>query len=112
MALNDLSGSVTDRIFDNQLDNSNLTEIHIRVYQRKSRKYVTTIEGIPDDLNLKQIVKYMKKNFSCSGVVKSEDKDGTLKYVIHLSGDQRDPVEKFFISQKIAEKSQIKIHGC
>jgi len=88
-----------------------VTEIHIRVYQRKSRKYVTTIEGIPTDLNLKQIVKYMKKTFSCSGVVKSEEKDGVKTRSIHLSGDQRDAVENFFISQKIAEKGQIKIHG-
>lgn len=91
--------------------NPQLPEIHIRVYQRKSRKYVTTIEGLPLDLDLKHILKYMKKNFSCNGVVKTTTKNGVEKRIIQISGDQRDNIEKFFIKQKIAEKGQIKIHG-
>lgn len=90
---------------------SELRLIHIRVYQRKSRKYVTTIEGMPDDLKLKNVVKYMKKNFSCSGVIKKGTKNDIETSIIQLSGDQRNNIEAFLIKQKIAEKRQIKIHG-
>lgn len=96
---------------DGKLFQNELQIIHIRVYQRKSRKYVTTIEGLPSELNLKRVVKFMKKNFSCSGVIKTQTKNDIEKKIVQLSGDQRDNIENFIIGQKIAVKEQIKIHG-
>lgn len=96
---------------ENMLQTETLELVHIRVYQRKSRKYVTTIEGIPRDLKLKPIVKYMKKKFSCSGVIKTELKNDVEKSIIQLSGDQRDNISNFLVDKKIVEKRQIKVHG-
>lgn len=89
-------------------ENLNTNEIHIRVYQRKSRKYVTTVNDLPEGLDLKKMVKFMKKNFSCNGVIKKDDSD---KKVVHLTGDQRDNILKFLLDNKIAERREIKIHG-
>ena len=37
------------------------SNVHIRVQQRNGRKCVTTVQGLADDLDLKKIVKYVKK---------------------------------------------------
>lgn len=89
----------------------NSSEIHIRVYQRKTRKYVTTVEGLPEETDFKSIMKRMQKQYSCNAVLKT-DKGDASKKSIHLTGDQRDKVKESLISLGIVEKNQIKIHGC
>lgn len=84
-----------------------LTRIHIRIKQRKGNKHITTIEGLPDDLDLPRILSAMKKRFNCNGnVVKHEMGD-----VLQLTGDQRDNAEDFLVSEEIANKDNIYIHG-
>lgn len=99
---------------DNSMDffdnDSKFKEIHIRVYQRKSRKYITTIEGMDSDLNFKKIIKCMKKTFSCNGTIKMDPKNERLK-IIQLAGDQRDDVKDFLLRNELASIEQIKIHG-
>lgn len=103
---------------------SPLNYIHIRIYQRKSRKYITTIEDLmtlPVENkdgstrltidHLTKMTKIMKKMFSCSGVVKEASKQDSENKIISLSGDQRENIKKFLISNKIVNEKQIKIHG-
>ena len=43
--------------------------IHIRVQKRNGRKCITTVSGLNPELDLKKILKAVKKEFSCNGNV-------------------------------------------
>ncbi|KAH3680113.1 hypothetical protein WICMUC_000514 [Wickerhamomyces mucosus] len=82
--------------------------IHIRIQQRNGRKTLTTVQGLPDEYDLKRILKVLKKDFACNGnIVKDEE----LGEVIQLQGDQRVKVMEFLTSQLQLQKKNIKIHG-
>lgn len=94
--------------------------VHVRVHQRRARQYITTIEGLDRDLDIKKLLRYMKKIFNCNGTVRKEstmnnkshsDQKITTDYVLLLQGDHRDKVKKFFISEAIVPEKQIKVHG-
>ncbi|TPX63805.1 hypothetical protein SpCBS45565_g06359 [Spizellomyces sp. 'palustris'] len=81
---------------------------HIRVQQRNGRKTLTTVQGLPADLDQKRILKAFKKEFACNGtVVQDED----LGEVIQLQGDHRLKIQQFLASEGLASKDKIKIHG-
>lgn len=82
--------------------------IHIRVQQRNGRKCLTLIYGIATDLDLKKILKYLKKVYSTNGNVVNDSEHGE---VIQLQGDQRRNVYDSLIEWKIAEKEDIRVHG-
>mmetsp|Transcript_21691 Transcript_21691/g.31565 ORF Transcript_21691/g.31565 Transcript_21691/m.31565 type:complete len:107 (-) Transcript_21691:143-463(-) len=84
------------------------SKIHVRVQQRNGRKCITTIQGLPDDLDLKKITRALKKTFQCNGTVNN---DAELGEIIQLSGDQRTNVREFFVDQEICHDDQIVIHG-
>ncbi|KAL6624059.1 hypothetical protein PIROE2DRAFT_66900 [Piromyces sp. E2] len=82
--------------------------IHIRIQQRNGRKTLTTITGLPKEISQKKILKEFKKVFACNGtIVENED----YGQVIQLQGDHRLKVQQFLVDEKIATKSQVKIHG-
>eukprot|EP01083_Nonionella_stella_P253534 872299_1 len=88
-------------------EDENQSRVHIRVQQRNGRKCVTTIQGLADDLDLKKILKYVKKMFNTNGtVVKDEMGD-----VIQLQGDQRKSISRFLTEFNIVPKNQITEHG-
>ena len=66
--------------------------IHIRVQQRNGRKCITTVQGLHQDLDLKKILKALKKQECCNGTVVEDEEMGA---VLQLQGDQRDSVAKF-----------------
>ena len=41
--------------------------VHIRVQQRNGRKCITTVQGLNQDLDLKKILKALKKQECCNG---------------------------------------------
>ena len=84
------------------------TTIHIRVQQRNGRKCITTVQGLPEDIDLKKIMKYAKKTFNCNGAVITDEEEGKI---IQLQGDHRENMKKFIVKENIAEESDIKIHG-
>lgn len=45
-------------LLDDEVEKSN---VHIRVQQRRGRKCVTTVAGLATDLDLKKILRYIKK---------------------------------------------------
>lgn len=84
------------------------SRVHIRVQQRNGRKCVTTVQGLADDLDLKKILKYVKKMFNTNGTVVKGDEMGD---VIQLQGDQRKNIYRFLTEFNIVPKTQITEHG-
>ena len=91
-----------------ELESSGGDLVHIRVQQRNGRKCITTVQGLDQALDLKKILKTLKKSNNCNGTVVEDDDMGQ---VIQLQGDQRTEVEKFLTDMEIVEKSKIKKHG-
>ncbi|GMM45866.1 translation initiation factor eIF1 [Pichia kluyveri] len=98
-----------DPFADTGDDETELTNyIHIRIQQRNGRKTLTTVQGLPDEYDLKKILKVIKKDFACNGnIVKDEE----LGEVIQLQGDQRLKVMEFMVEALGVKKKNIKIHG-
>jgi translation initiation factor 1 len=82
--------------------------IHIRKTQRNARKCHTTIEGLPEDLDLQKIGKHFAKKNQCSYTIVSSPKYGQ---VIQLTGDKKEFVKKFLIDEQICKEDQIHLHG-
>ena len=82
--------------------------VHIQFQQRTTRKCITIIQGLDEDLDFKKLVRHFKKMWSCNGAVISDDQWGQ---VIQLQGEHRKAMAKFLIEEGIAMKSNIKIHG-
>ena len=79
--------------------------IHIRIQQRRQKKYITIIEGLPNDLDLKLITNALKKVCNCSGtIIESE-----FGKIIQLQGDCRQEVLKFL--KESVEIEKIIVHG-
>lgn len=57
--------------------------VHIRNQQRNGRKSLTIITGLADDLDLKKILKVMRKMFSTNGTIMMDDEIGE---VLQLQG--------------------------
>merc|ERR1712070_744968 len=83
----------------------NRGEVHIRVQQRNGRKCICTVQGLAADLDLKKILKYIKKENNCNGAV-IEDKAGS---VLQFQGDQRDCVKKFLVRENICNADEVKV---
>jgi translation initiation factor 1 len=87
---------------------ADLGKVHIRMQQRNGRKCITTIQGLPNDLDIAKITRALKKTFQCNGSI---TQDAELGEVIQLSGDQRTNVRKFFIEEEVCYEDQIVLHG-
>jgi translation initiation factor 1 len=82
--------------------------IHIRLQQRNARKTLTTVQGVPEEYDLKKLLKAVRKNFACNGCIIEHDEHGK---VIQLQGDQRENVYEFLIKADIADAENLKVHG-
>jgi translation initiation factor 1 len=96
--------------FDNRFDfNDDLTDsfIDIWIKRRGGRSYITTIEGLNDNLDIDKISEHLRKTLGCGSCVKK----GLNGKYIQLQGDHRQFIKDFLIEQQIANKEDIKIHG-
>merc|ERR1719453_1233128 len=59
--------------------------IHVRMQQRNGRRCITTVQGLSQELDLKKILKALKKAECCNGTVVEDDAMGP---VLQLQGDQ------------------------
>ena len=82
--------------------------VHVRVQQRNGRKTLTTVQGLPVDLDQKKMLKYFKKEFACNGTIVQDE--GKTE-VIQLSGDQREKIREFLLQEEICQAEQVKVHG-
>ncbi|KAJ1665775.1 Eukaryotic translation initiation factor eIF-1 [Coemansia sp. RSA 1813] len=85
-----------------------MDHIHLRIKQRRGRKMLTTIQGLPEIFDYKKLVKYFKNTFACMGTIINDE---TYGKAIQLSGDQRLKVREFLIGEEIATADTIKVHG-
>jgi len=82
--------------------------VHIRIQQRNGRKSLTTVQGLASDLDLRKILKALKKTYSTNGTILTDDE---LGQIIQLQGDQRKNVYDFLTRCNICGKTEVKIHG-
>jgi translation initiation factor 1 len=83
--------------------------VHVRIQKRTNKKCLTIIEGIPKDIDLKKVLRYFKKAFSCNGTIVSiEESDDKI---IQLTGDNRKEVEKFLKEECIVPENCVRVHG-
>jgi translation initiation factor 1 len=82
--------------------------IHLRIQQRNGRKCITLIEGFPQDIDLKKVLRYFKKNFQCNGTIVTDEEENK---VMQLTGDRRKQVAKFLEEEQIVPRDSIKMHG-
>ena len=87
------------------------SKIHIRV-QQQGKRWITTIDGLDDDLDIKRIARAMKKSLHCSINV-TPNKDGDE--VIQLQGDHRDAVREWLVINEVLTEQEAKervlMHG-
>jgi len=95
-------------IVDSELGSKKSGYVHVRVQQRNGRKSLTTVQGLTKEFRYNKILKDLKKEFCCNGVV---IQDAELGQVIQLQGDQRKNVSNFLVQAGIVRKDLIKIHG-
>mmetsp|Transcript_9328 Transcript_9328/g.20412 ORF Transcript_9328/g.20412 Transcript_9328/m.20412 type:complete len:110 (-) Transcript_9328:765-1094(-) len=53
--------------------------IHIRVQQRNGRKCITTVQGLSEQLDLKKIIKAVKKAHCCNGTIVEDEEMGQAR---------------------------------
>ena len=105
MDLNNLDKNNIDFVDKN--NDFSTQKIHIRKTQRNGRKCITTVEGLADELDIKKITKALKKVFKCNGAIV---KDENEYEIIQLSGDQRENVKDFLVSEEIEKEETIIVH--
>lgn len=72
-------------------DGSKGSYVHIRIQQRNGRKSLTTVQGLAIDLDLKKILKALKKTYSTNGTILVDDEVGEViqlqgQTTIHMTG--------------------------
>uniref|UniRef100_A0A6C0EMN3 SUI1 domain-containing protein n=1 Tax=viral metagenome TaxID=1070528 RepID=A0A6C0EMN3_9ZZZZ len=100
--INDIEAEITGRNAQKQ------QKMHVRIQQRTGRKNITILQGISLELDIKNILKDMKKQFSCGGSVQRDEND--LPVVV-LFGDQRQNILSYFITHDLATRDDFVLHG-
>jgi len=62
---------------------------------------------MPEDIDLKKVVRNFRKVLNCGGEVKNSKG----KRIILLQGDQREHVKDFLLEEGIVREDEIKVHG-
>ncbi|MCX6798751.1 MAG: translation initiation factor [Candidatus Diapherotrites archaeon] len=70
-------------------------KIKVRVDNRRFRKTVTIVSGFSDDVDVKELVKVLKKSFACGGTIK----DGRIE----LQGNHKKRVKEILLKQGFKE---------
>lgn len=82
----------------------------MRLHQRNGRKTLTTVEGLPKNIDPKKVLKAFKKDFACNGNIVESEEDAT-ENVIQLQGDHRTKVASLLVSAGLCKKEDLQIHG-
>lgn len=89
-------------------ENPQTSPVHIRVQQRKAKCYVTTVQGLAEDLDLKLIKKYIKHTCKVSGTLRKDEEYGLI---LIFSGDIRHKIFDFLTQHHICSADLVKVHG-
>lgn len=81
-------------------------EIHVRKQNRKGRKWLTTVEGVPSDYDINDLLNILKKELCCNGTITIDNKN---RKVIQMQGDHgKKIIEKL---QQIFREHKVYSHG-
>eukprot|EP01102_Stenamoeba_stenopodia_P009097 TRINITY_DN2668_c0_g1_i1.p1 TRINITY_DN2668_c0_g1~~TRINITY_DN2668_c0_g1_i1.p1 ORF type:complete len:109 (-),score=15.97 TRINITY_DN2668_c0_g1_i1:166-492(-) len=94
--------------FRSETEFNRSTWVHLRIQQRNGKKTLTTVQGLPEEVDLRKLLKAFKKDFCCNGVIVD---DPELGQVLQLQGDHRAKISAFLIEEGIVSKNQIRRHG-
>lgn len=102
----DFTEHITEVKSENDSKNKKLTrKVHIAVQKRNAKKYITSVEGLPSDIDKKELLRKWKIKYSCNGSYDiKEDK-------LQLTGDQRENIIKHLIDNNITSNENIEVHG-
>jgi translation initiation factor SUI1 len=75
----------------------------------KTRKSIITVTGLPYTLDLKRILRTIKKENCCNGAVLNDENTGTG--ILQFHGDQRDQVRNFLLKEQICDRNEVKVYG-
>lgn len=81
-----MGSSQEEMIFSDEEDRFKDNEIHVRKQNRRGRKWVTTIENIPESFDLNKLLNSLKKELCCNGTIVTSEKTG--KRILQMQGDQ------------------------
>ena len=107
----DINGTTNtgDEFVDEDPDLIGMEEtVHLRVQKITGRKKITIVEGLADDLDLKRVLRALKKKCSTNGTI-VRSLEG--RKVLQLQGDKRRDVAEFLAKYAICQSESIRIHG-
>ena len=86
-------------------------KIHIRT-QQQGRRWVTTVEGLDEDLDQERIARAMKKAFHCSTKAVKTPEGAEI---IMIQGNHRDDALEWLLAQEVISekerKERVVLHG-
>jgi translation initiation factor 1 len=83
--------------------------IHIRLQKRNARKCFTIIQGLDNSKDdTITLLKKLKTKFCCAGYLKDIEEFGE---VIQMSGDNRNKIKEFLVTEYNINTADIIIHG-
>jgi translation initiation factor 1 len=93
----------------NDIESSLFTStVTIAVVKRNGKKSITHVIGMADDLDLKKILSYIKKTYSCNGSILNHETHGEI---MSFTGDQKENIYNFLVNEEIYSKENIIIKG-
>lgn len=84
--------------------------VHIRNQQRRGKKSITLVEGLPLQ-NMKDLLRKLKKKLNTNGTILSKKGPKDTISVLQVQGDFRYQIQEYFINEKITDKELIIVHG-
>ena len=86
----------------------NTNKITVHTEMRTGRKVITVIYGLGKEYDTDKILKHFQKTFHCTGNV---GQDKTVGEFIKLTGNHKQQVIEFFITEEIATRDNIVAKG-
>ncbi|CBH17541.1 Protein translation factor SUI1 homolog, putative [Trypanosoma equiperdum] len=83
-------------------------KVHIRVQQRRGRKFVTSVQGLNQQLNFRRINREFMRRWGCNGTVITTPEAGT---VIQLQGNWSEEIRTFLLEEHMATEQNLEIHS-
>ncbi|KAN0024918.1 hypothetical protein ACTFIV_009327 [Dictyostelium citrinum] len=79
-------------------DSNENNPVHIRLLIFKN-KPLTLVEGLPNFLNFKILLKHLKRLMDCNGAILEQQEIGK---VLQFQGDRRKQIKQFLIEHRIS----------
>jgi translation initiation factor 1 len=86
-----------------------LGSVRLRLQHTTSRKSLTFVEGLPQQIDLRVALKSFRKAFYCNGYLVKDEATGMQRMV--LTGDQRSEVMKYLKDHDIVPQDCIRVCG-